>query len=80
MRKTCIFAYAKTKAQISCAVERAADQHLCFSHIDSTIPFLPKPLSFVVVQPGLCQVFSPSGSTKAQWEVAEMNIKLLPTC
>ena len=32
------FAYAKTKAQIICA----ADQHLCFRYIDSTIPLLSK--------------------------------------
>ena len=35
-----IFAYAKTKAQV--AHYRTADQLLCFCHIGSTIPLLPK--------------------------------------
>ena len=34
-----IFAYAKTKALISCEV---TDQRLCFRYIDRTIPLLPK--------------------------------------
>ena len=33
-----LFAYAKTKTQISCA----DDQHLCFRYMDSTIPLLSK--------------------------------------
>ena len=38
-----IFAYAKTKAQISFAVNAAeADQRLCFRYTDSTVPLLPK--------------------------------------
>ena len=49
-----LFAYAKTKAQISCAAADvhsncAADQHLCFRYIDSTIPlffFNPKLKAF----------------------------------
>ena len=36
MRKPA-FAYAETKAQISCA----ADQGLCFRYTDNTIPLLP---------------------------------------
>ena len=54
--KTGFFAYAKTKAQISCAV----DQRLCFRYIDSLIPLLSKSKvssllrSLENVQPGLC--------------------------
>ena len=47
----------------------AADQHLCFRFVDSTIPLLPKfeisslyPSS-VAVQPGLCQTWSESART-----------------
>ena len=38
------FTYAKTKAQISCAVRNncAANQHLCFRYTYNTIPLLPK--------------------------------------
>ena len=38
------FAFAKTKAQSSCAVIRnsTADKRLYFRYIDSTIPLLPK--------------------------------------
>ena len=32
---------AKSNAQISCAVNKTANQHLCFSYMDSTIPLLP---------------------------------------
>ena len=39
--KKFIFAYAKTKTQISCAVT-AADLRICFRHIDSTISLLLK--------------------------------------
>ena len=45
MRKPEFKHYAKIKAQISCAVNRTADQRLCFRYInvDSTIPLkLPK--------------------------------------
>ena len=42
-KKTNNFAYAKTKAQISCAVNKCtADQCLCFRYTDSTIPLLSK--------------------------------------
>ena len=34
------FAYANTKAQISCAV---TDQRLCFRYIDGAIPLLQNP-------------------------------------
>ena len=34
---------------------READQRLCFSYTDSTIPLLPKSEILCVVQPGLCQ-------------------------
>ena len=44
MRKPA-FAYAKTKAQISCTV-CAADQCLCFRYIDSTIPLVSKIRNF----------------------------------
>ena len=43
---------------------READQRLCFRYIDSTIPLLPKSEisrihpSSVVVQPGLCRIWS----------------------
>ena len=43
---------------------READQRLCFRHIDSTIPLLPKSEisslwpSCVAVQPGLCRTWS----------------------
>ena len=37
--KNRLFTYAKTKAQISCAI---TDQSLCFRYIASTIPLLPK--------------------------------------
>ena len=37
-----LFAYAKTKVHISCAVTAQADKRLCFHYIDSTIPLLPK--------------------------------------
>ena len=56
-------AYAKPKAQISCAVT-ASDQRLCFCYSDSIIPlplkseissFWPSP---VTVQAGLCQTWS----------------------
>ena len=40
-----LFAYAKTKTQIMCAVTRTDDQRLCFRHIDSTIPLLPTCIS-----------------------------------
>ena len=36
-----IFAYAKTKTQISFG-NREADQRLCFRYTNSTIPLLPK--------------------------------------
>ena len=56
-----LFAFAKTKGQISCAVTvQLADQRLCFHYIDSTIPLLPKSKissllpSSVAVKPGLC--------------------------
>ena len=41
----CVTSYAKTKAQISCAVTVycTADQRLFFRYIDSTIPLLPIP-------------------------------------
>ena len=39
MRENQIFAYAKTKVQISCAV---FDQRLCFRYTGSTVPLLPK--------------------------------------
>ena len=48
---------------------RAADQRLCFSYTDSTIPLLPKseisslqPYS-VTVQPGLCGTWSETQKT-----------------
>ena len=48
---------------------RAADQHFCFSYIDSTIPLLPKsgnsslmPFS-VDVQPGSCRTWSETPKT-----------------
>ena len=56
-----LFAYAKTKTQISFAVtacHREADQRLCFRFTDSTIPLLPKTEtssfqpSSMAVQPG----------------------------
>ena len=40
-----LFAYAKTKTQISYAVT-AADQHLCFRNINSTIPLHSKSENF----------------------------------
>ena len=40
--KTCFFAYAKTKTQISCAATRTADQRLCFRYTNSTFPLLIK--------------------------------------
>ena len=48
---------------------RKADQHLCFRYTGSTIPLLPKSeisslkLSSVVVQPGLCQIWSETPKT-----------------
>ena len=42
---------------------RAADQHICFSYVDRTIPLLPKSEistvkpSSVVAQPGLCRTW-----------------------
>ena len=48
---------------------RAADQRLCFSFIDSTIPLLPKSEisslqpSSVAVQPGLCWTWSETRKT-----------------
>ena len=59
-----IFAYAKTKMQISCAVTTLLILHLCFHFIDSSIPLLPKyeisslQPSSVAVQPGLCRTMS----------------------
>ena len=41
MRKL-LFAYAKTKGEDQLRGNHAADQHLCFRYIDSTIPVLPK--------------------------------------
>ena len=41
-QKNRIFAYAKTKTQISFRGNREADQRLCFRYLDSTIPLLPK--------------------------------------
>ena len=43
---------------------READQRLCFRHLDSTIPLLPKSKisslqpSSVIAQPGLCRTWS----------------------
>ena len=70
MRKPA-FAYAKTKTQISFAVttKLISLTSLCFRCIDSTIPLLHKSeisslqSSSVVVQPGLCQIWSESPKT-----------------
>ena len=59
-----LFAYAKTKAQITAHSNCADDQCLCFLYIDSTIILLSKSKisslqpSSVVVQPGLCWTWS----------------------
>ena len=60
MRKPAFNIYAKNKGADQLHGSRAADQHLCFCYIDSTIPLLPKfeisslwPSS-VTVHPGLC--------------------------
>ena len=42
------FAYAKTKAQISCAVTVTADQRLCFSFMDLIVQFLVLLLKFEI--------------------------------
>ena len=66
--KTCLLHMQKTKAQISCALT-AADQHLCFHYIVSTIPLLPKSeiptlwSSSVAVQPGLGRTWSENPKT-----------------
>ena len=58
--KNLLFAYPKTKTQISCA----ADQCLCFRYTDSTIPMLSKTEisnlrpSLVALQPSLCRAWS----------------------
>ena len=69
MRKLAL-AYAKTKAQISCAVAKAhaADQCVCFRYIDSTIHlvfksdrrFMPLIIFYnnMDVQSGLCRTWS----------------------
>ena len=47
------------------------DQRLCFSYKDSTIPLLPKSeisslqLSSMVVQPGLCRIWSKTPKNEA---------------
>ena len=66
-----LFAYAKTKVQISCAV--TADEHVCFRYIDSVIPLLSKSkfLSlkpsyepcYEAVQSGLCWTWSEGPKT-----------------
>ena len=40
MRKP-VFAYAKNKDAFQLRSNHAADQHLCFHYMDSTIPLLP---------------------------------------
>ena len=47
MKKTLLYAYAKTKTQISCMVtaQLITDQCLRFCYKDSTISQLPKPLT-----------------------------------
>ena len=48
---------------------READQRICFRYSDSTIPLLPESkisslyLSYVAVQPGLCQTRSETRKT-----------------
>ena len=59
-----LFAYAKTNAQISCNVTVQLISIFVLFYITSTIPLLPKSEisslkpSSVVVQPGLCQIWS----------------------
>ena len=64
-----IFAFAKTKAQISFAKNCEADQPLCFRYTDSTISLLPKSEvssflhSSVAAQDGLCRTWSETQRT-----------------
>ena len=63
MRKP-VFCICENKGADQLHDIRAADQHLCFRYIDSTIPFLSNceisslESSSVVVQPGLCRSWS----------------------
>ena len=63
-----VFAYAKTDAD-QLRGNCKADQRLCFSYTDRTIPLVPKseisslPPSFVAVQPGLCRTWSETPRT-----------------
>ena len=68
MRKPA-FSIAKNKAADQLHGKRAADQHLCFRYIDSTIPLLPKSEfsslqpSSVAVLHGLCPTWSETQRT-----------------
>ena len=43
---------------------RAADQHLCFRYIDSTVPLLSKPeISSLAEQPSSCWIWSENPKT-----------------
>ena len=66
---------AKKKGANQLSANGAADQHPCFGY---TIPLLPTseilcPLpSFVVVQPGLCRIWSETLKTALSWDIAHM--------
>ena len=63
MRKP-VFCICQNKGTDQLRSNCAADQHLCFRYIDSSIPLLPKSKisslspSSVAVQPDLCQTWS----------------------
>ena len=68
MRKAA-FCKCKNKGADQLRVYSAADQHLCFRYIDSTIPLLPKseiasrqPFS-MDAQPCLCRTWSETAKT-----------------
>ena len=84
LEKTCFFAYAKTKAQISCAVT-AQLISLCFHYVNSTIHLLPKyemssllPSS-VAVQPGLCRTWPENWKTGFVVTLCKHYIQVLNT-
>ena len=67
--KTWFFAYAKTKAQNSCAITVQLINPFVFATVDSTFPLLHKSeisrllLSPMVAEPSLCQTCSESPKT-----------------
>ena len=68
MRKTA-FCICENKDADQLRGNREADQRLCFSYLDSTIPLLSKSEisslqpSSVAVQPGLCRTWSETSKT-----------------